>query len=66
MWFDGPKRAEYYPVCHPDHATMPVLLEPLRIEQPGERHPAWLGPRAFVLAARRVHPAAKVAQEAGR
>jgi hypothetical protein len=35
-------------VLHPDHAFTPVLLDDLRIEQPGQRHPPWLGPRGEV------------------
>src|SRR5262249_58448884 len=59
-------RAAYDSVLPPDHAFTPVLLDDRRIEQPGQRHPPGLGPRAFVLAARGVSPPAKVAQDGGQ
>ena len=40
---NGPPCAEHHPVFHPHQALAPVLLDHRRIEQPRQRHPAWLG-----------------------
>jgi hypothetical protein len=60
------KRAEHHPVFDPDHALAPVLLDDLRIEQPGQWPSAWLGHRALVVATLRVNPSAIVAEEGGQ
>jgi hypothetical protein len=55
--------AAHHAVLHPDHTTMPVLLDHLRLEEPRERQPTGLGPRPFVVATLRVNPPAKVAPD---
>src|SRR5215813_12076848 len=59
---DGLQRTKDDPVCHADQTPTSILLDDLRVEQPTQRPPAWLGPRAFLLAACRVNPAAEMAQ----
>jgi len=63
---DGLQRAKDDPVCHADQTPTSILLDDLRVEQPRQRPPAWLGPRAFLLAACRVNPAAEMAQDGGQ
>src|SRR6266446_9781127 len=60
---DGLTRAEDNPVLHPNHASTPVLLDHLGIQEPRNRHPARRAPRAFVVAARGVNPPTKVTQD---
>ena len=63
---DRLSRAQHHPVLHPDHTPTPVLLDDLRIEQARPRQPAWLGPRAFVVATLGGHPQTDVAHYSGQ
>jgi len=62
---DGLCRAEYDTVCDPDDVPAPVALDHLRLEQPGQRHPAWLGLGPFVMTALGLEPAAVVGNQRG-
>src|SRR6266852_1133688 len=62
---DGLQGPEDHPVAHPHQAPPAYRLDHLRIEQPGQRHPAWLGRRTFVLAAWWLHPLAEMGEERG-
>jgi hypothetical protein len=50
-------------VLDPDDALVPVTLAHLRIEQPGQRHPAGFGLGPFVTAALGLNPATVVGHQ---
>jgi hypothetical protein len=52
-------------VAHADHASAPLLFDPLRIEQCRPRHPAGLGRGAWGLAARPLEPLAEMREPGG-
>src|ERR1043166_6759378 len=60
------QRAEHHPVLRPDYPLTPVLLEHLRIEQPRQRHPAWLRHWALGPLALRLVPHTEMAQDSGQ
>src|SRR5262249_23754976 len=62
---DRLQRAEDHPLAHPHQAPPAYRLDHLRIEQPRQRHPAWLGHRTFVLVAWWLHPLAEMGEERG-
>src|SRR6266850_3324152 len=63
---DGLCRAEDDAVGYTDDASTPRGRDDLGIEEPGPRHPAWLGLRAFGLLALGRHPLAVVRDERGK
>src|SRR5215831_17102280 len=50
-------------MAHAHQAPLAYRLDHLRIEQPGQRHPAWLGRRPLVLAAWWLHPLTEMGEE---